>query len=194
MSQWGNDPHQRERGRIKREGYIGLSLKPRLEKGGGEKEGEVAHLRSTRWSKWIIPLLVVSIAFLSAFLISSFRLSILIEIYWNLESIPRSFHGENADVYESFGCHCRENALCAWLYAGHSIWTLPIIKTFTLRSRIRQWMFISSVKWYLHARIRDNVSIDFELINVVELTEVERNSLTLNILSEYWFSNRALIN
>lgn len=55
-------------------------------------------------------------------------------------------------------------------------------------------MFISSVKWYLHARIRDNVSIDFELINVVELTEVERNSSTLNILSEYWFSNRALIN
>lgn len=168
-------------------------VKTAVRKRGGRKRGRSC-TPSTRWSKWIIPLLVVSIAFLSAFLISSFRLSILIEIYWNLESIPRSFHGENADVYESFGCHCRENALCAWLYAGHSIWTLPIIKTFTLRSRIRQWMFISSVKWYLHARIRDNVSIDFELINVVELTEVERNSSTLNILSKYWFSNRALIN
>lgn len=30
---------------------------------------------------------------------------------------------ENADVYESSGCHCRESVLCA--HAGHSIWTPP---------------------------------------------------------------------
>lgn len=143
-------------------------VKTAVRKRGGEKRGRSWTPSFDEMIKMNHPPPgVVSIAFLSApILISSFRLSpsILIEIYWNLESIPRPFHGGNATMSTSpWGAIAGRNALCACLYAGHSIWTLPpIIKTFTLRSRIRQWMFISNVKWNLHSRKRQC----FELINI----------------------------
>lgn len=45
------------------------------------------HTYSTRWSKWIIPLLAFPLCPYSYLVVSRLP-SILIEIYWNLESIP----------------------------------------------------------------------------------------------------------
>lgn len=171
-------------------------VKTAVRKRGGEKRGR-------SWTPSFDEMIemnhpppgVVSIAFLSApILISSFRLSpsILIEIYWNLESIPRPFHGGNATMSTSpWGAIAGRNALCACLYAGHSIWTLPpIIKTFTLRSRSSDNGCLSRTWNETYIRVSDNVSnwLTFEpsLISVEKKFEFS--------LIDIRFSNRALIN
>lgn len=141
MSQSGNDPHQRERGRIKLEG---LSLKPRLEKEeGGEKEVEHLHFdEMIEMNHPPLPPRFHRIPLYSYLVVSSFSFNSNRNL---LKLGIDSAHGENATVSTSPSGAVAPRmyyAVCRPFNLNPS--SLPLLKH--LRPRIRQWMFISNVK------------------------------------------------
>lgn len=170
-------------------------VKTAVRKRGGEKRGR-------SWTPSFDEMIemnhpppgVVSIAFLSApILISSFRLSpsILIEIYWNLESIPRPFHGGNATMSTSpWGAIAGGMHYARACMRGIQFEPFPLLLKH-LRYDLESDNGCLSRTWNeTYIRVSDNVSnwLTFEpsLISVEKKFEFS--------LIDIRFSNRALIN